>query len=129
MQQREADEATGDNWVFFGDQTFTQDFLYQVEWQAYLKSGLLTRLDLAFSRDQAEKIYVQDRLKENSAEVFSWLERGAHVYVCGDMSRMAKDVEATLIDIIATEGKLSAEQAQEYLKDLRNAKRYQKDVY
>lgn len=129
MQQREADEATGDNWMFFGDQTFTQDFLYQVEWQNYLKSGLLTRMDVAFSRDQAEKIYVQDRLKEQSADVFAWLERGAHLYICGDMSRMAKDVETTLLEIIATEGKLSAQQAQDYLKGLRNAKRYQKDVY
>ena len=129
MQEREATEASGDNWLFFGDQTFTQDFLYQVEWQNYLKSGLLTKIDLAFSRDQADKIYVQDRLRENAIEVFSWLERGAHIYVCGDMSRMAKDVEATLLDIIATQGKLSEEQASAYLKDLRNAKRYQKDVY
>ncbi|MGB1263010.1 MAG: assimilatory sulfite reductase (NADPH) flavoprotein subunit [Cognaticolwellia sp.] len=129
MQEREATEANGDNWLFFGDQTFTQDFLYQVEWQNYLKSGLLTKIDLAFSRDQAEKVYVQDRLKENASEVFSWLERGAHIYVCGDMSRMAKDVEAALLAIIAAEGKLSAEQASAYLKDLRNAKRYQKDVY
>ena len=129
MQQRDADEAAGDNWMFFGDQTFTQDFLYQVEWQGYLKSGLLTRLDLAFSRDQAEKIYVQDRLRENAQELFAWLERGAHVYICGDMSRMAKDVEAALLEIIAEQGSLSEEQAKEYLKDLRNAKRYQKDVY
>ena len=129
MQEREATEASGENWLFFGDQTFTQDFLYQIEWQSYLKSGLLTKIDLAFSRDQADKIYVQDRLRENAAEVFSWLERGAHIYVCGDMSRMAKDVEATLLDIIATQGKLSEEQATAYLKDLRNAKRYQKDVY
>lgn len=129
MQQRDAQEAQGENWLFFGDQTFTQDFLYQVEWQGYLKSGLLTRLDLAFSRDQAEKIYVQDRLRENAAEVFAWLERGAHFYICGDMSRMAKDVEAALLDIIAEQGKLDESQAQAYLKDLRNAKRYQKDVY
>ncbi len=129
MQEREATEANGDNWLFFGDQTFTQDFLYQVEWQSYLKSGLLTKIDLAFSRDQAEKIYVQDRLKENASELFAWLERGAHIYVCGDMSRMAKDVEAALLDIIATQGQLSQEQASAYLKDLRNAKRYQKDVY
>ncbi len=129
MQEREATEAAGDNWLFFGDQTFTQDFLYQVEWQSYLKSGLLTKIDLAFSRDQAEKIYVQDRLKENASEIYAWLERGAHIYVCGDMSRMAKDVEAALLDIIATQGKLSVEQASAYLKDLRNAKRYQKDVY
>ena len=129
MQQREADEASGDNWMFFGDQTFTQDFLYQVEWQNYLKSGLLTRMDVAFSRDQAEKIYVQDRLKEQAEEVFAWLERGAHLYICGDMSRMAKDVEATLLEIISEQGKLTAEQAEQYLKDLRSNKRYQKDVY
>ena len=129
MQQREADEATGDNWMFFGDQTFTQDFLYQVEWQNYLKSGLLTRMDVAFSRDQAEKIYVQDRLKEQAAEVFSWLERGAHLYICGDANRMAKDVHQALIEIIAEQGKLSTEQAEQYLKELRSNKRYQKDVY
>jgi len=129
MQEREATDASGDNWLFFGDQTFTQDFLYQVEWQNYLKSGLLNKIDLAFSRDQAEKIYVQDRLKENASEVFSWLERGAHIYVCGDMSRMAKDVESALLEIISEQGQLSQEQATTYLKDLRNAKRYQKDVY
>ncbi len=129
MQEREAQGAEGDNWLLFGDQTFTQDFLYQVEWQAYLASGLLTKIDLAFSRDQAEKIYVQDRLRENAAEVFAWLERGAHFYICGDMSRMAKDVESTLLTIIEEQGKLSSEDAQQYLKDLRNAKRYQKDVY
>ena len=129
LQDREANEAEGDNWLFFGDQTFTQDFLYQVEWQGYLKSGLLTRLDLAFSRDQAEKIYVQDRLREKAKDVFEWLERGAHLYVCGDMSRMAKDVELALTDIIAEQGNKTVEQAQQYLKDLRDAKRYQKDVY
>ncbi len=129
MQEREAREATGDNWMFFGDQTFTQDFLYQVEWQNYLKSGLLTRMDVAFSRDQAEKIYVQDRLKEQASDVFAWLERGAHLYICGDANRMAKDVHQTLIEIIAEHGKLSTEQAEDYLKSLRSNKRYQKDVY
>ncbi|NMP31702.1 assimilatory sulfite reductase (NADPH) flavoprotein subunit [Thalassotalea sp. M1531] len=129
MQQREALDATGDNWMFFGDQTFTQDFLYQVEWQNYLKSGLLTKMDVAFSRDQAEKVYVQHRLQENAAEVFAWLERGAHLYICGDMSRMAKDVETALLEIIAEQGGKSLEQSEQYLKDLRNAKRYQKDVY
>ena len=129
MQEREAREASGDNWMFFGDQTFTQDFLYQVEWQNYLKSGLLSQMDVAFSRDQAEKIYVQDRLKEQGSEVFSWLERGAHLYVCGDANRMAKDVHQTLLDVIKEQGKLSAEQAEQYLKDLRISKRYQKDVY
>ncbi|GLX78943.1 sulfite reductase [NADPH] flavoprotein alpha-component [Thalassotalea insulae] len=129
LQEREATDAQGDNWLFFGDQTFTQDFLYQVEWQAYLKSGLLTKIDLAFSRDQAEKIYVQDRLRESAEQVFAWLEKGAHLYICGDMSRMAKDVEAALVDIISEQGNKTAEQAQQYLKDLRDAKRYQKDVY
>lgn len=129
MQEREANEATGDNWMFFGDQTFTQDFLYQVEWQNYLKSGLLTRLDVAFSRDQSEKVYVQDRLKEHAKDVFEWLERGAHLYICGDANRMAKDVHNTLLAIIAEQGDLSEEQAQDYLKSLRSAKRYQKDVY
>nr|QXF14403.1 sulfite reductase [NADPH] flavoprotein alpha-component [uncultured bacterium] len=129
MQEREARDASGDNWMFFGDQTFTQDFLYQVEWQNYLKSGLLTKMDVAFSRDQAEKVYVQDRLKENASEVFAWLERGAHLYICGDANRMAKDVHNTLLEIIAEHGKLNAEQAEDYLKSLRSNKRYQKDVY
>ncbi len=129
MQEREAREASGDNWMFFGDQTFTQDFLYQVEWQNYLKSGLLTRMDVAFSRDQAQKVYVQDRLKEQASEVFAWLERGAHLYICGDANRMAKDVHQTLNEIIQEHGKLSAEQAEDYLKSLRSNKRYQKDVY
>lgn len=129
MQQRDADEASGDNWMFFGDQTFTQDFLYQVEWQNYLKSGLLNRMDVAFSRDQAEKVYVQDRLKEQASEVFAWLERGAHLYICGDANRMAKDVHQALLDIIAEQGNLSSEDAEQYLKDLRSNKRYQKDVY
>lgn len=129
MQEREARDASGDNWMFFGDQTFTQDFLYQVEWQNYLKSGLLTRMDVAFSRDQAEKVYVQDRLKEQASEVFAWLERGAHLYICGDANRMAKDVHQTLVEIIQEHGKLSKEQAEDYLKSLRSNKRYQKDVY
>ncbi|WP_432460886.1 assimilatory sulfite reductase (NADPH) flavoprotein subunit [Agarivorans sp. QJM3NY_25] len=129
LQQRDASDAEGKNWLFFGDQTFTQDFLYQTEWQGYLKSGLLTKLDVAFSRDQAEKIYVQDRLKENAAEVYQWLESGAHFYVCGDANRMAKDVHQALIEIIAEQGAKSPEQAEEYLKQLRSAKRYQKDVY
>lgn len=129
MQEREARDASGDNWMFFGDQTFTQDFLYQVEWQNYLKSGLLTKMDVAFSRDQAEKVYVQHRIKENAVELFAWLERGAHVYVCGDANRMAKDVHTALIEVIAEQSGKSAEQAEDYLKALRSAKRYQRDVY
>lgn len=129
MQEREASDASGKNWLLFGDQTFTEDFLYQSEWQAYLKSGLLTKLDLAFSRDQAEKIYVQDRLKENAQQVYQWLQEGAHLYLCGDANRMAKDVQQALIDIISEQGQQSPEQAEQYLNELRKAKRYQKDVY
>ena len=133
MQEREAlsdnGAELGNSWLFFGEQTFTQDFLYQVEWQNYLKSGLLSKLDVAFSRDQAEKIYVQDRLQENAAEVYQWLEQGAHLYICGDANRMAKDVHQTLIDIVVEQGAKTVEQAENYLKNLRINKRYQKDVY
>jgi len=129
MQEREATDATGKNWLLFGDQTFNEDFLYQVEWQAHLKSGLLSKLDLAFSRDQAEKIYVQDRLKENAVEVYQWLQDGAHFYVCGDANRMAKDVHTALIEIISEQGNKSLDDAEQELNELRKAKRYQRDVY
>ena len=92
IQERDAREASGKNWLFFGDRTFTQDFLYQAEWQKYLKSGKLNRLDVAFSRDQGEKVYVQHRILEKGDEVWRWLEQGAYIYVCGDATRMAKDV-------------------------------------
>jgi len=129
MQEREAQGDEGQNWLFFGNPHFTQDFLYQVEWQKYVKSGLLTRIDLAFSRDQAHKIYVQDRIRERGAELWQWLEQGAHFYVCGDANRMAKDVQEALIDIIAQHGNKDREAAEEYLNELRRAKRYQRDVY
>ena len=129
MQERDAADAPGKNWLIFGDQTFTEDFLYQTEWQAHLKSGLLSKLDLAFSRDQAEKIYVQDRLKENAQQVYQWLEDGAHFYVCGDANRMAKDVQQALIEIISEQGNKSLDGAEQYLTELRKAKRYQRDVY
>jgi len=129
MQERDVQAAAGDNWLFFGNQHFTDDFLYQTEWQAYLKSGLLNKLDVAFSRDQAEKIYVQDRLRENAADVFAWLERGTHLYVCGDADKMAKDVNEALIDIVAQQGKLARGDAEEYIAELRRNKRYQRDVY
>ncbi len=129
IQERDAREAQGDNWLFFGNPHFTQDFLYQTEWQSYIKSGLLTKATLAFSRDQAEKIYVQDRLLENGKEVFAWLERGAHFYVCGDATKMAKDVESALLTIIKEHGNKSDADAKAYLVALRKAKRYQKDVY
>ncbi|MBM7038191.1 assimilatory sulfite reductase (NADPH) flavoprotein subunit [Vibrio ulleungensis] len=129
VQERENRDAEGKNWLFFGDRTFTQDFLYQVEWQKFLKSGVVSKLDLAFSRDQAEKIYVQDRLRENAQQVWEWLQQGAYVYVCGDATRMAKDVHQALIDIAASEGGLNDEQAEQFINDLRKQKRYQRDVY
>ena len=121
--------ASGKNWLFFGNPHFTQDFLYQVEWQRYVKSGLLSKISLAFSRDQANKIYVQDRLREAGLELYQWLEAGAHFYVCGDANHMAKDVQEALLEVIAEHGHKSREEAEEYLSELRRAKRYQRDVY
>lgn len=129
LQEREAQGADGKNWLFFGNPHFTQDFLYQVEWQRYVKSGLLSKISLAFSRDQANKIYVQDRLREAGLELYQWLEAGAHFYVCGDANHMAKDVQEALLDVIAEHGHKSREEAEEYLSELRRAKRYQRDVY
>ncbi|MGN5086232.1 assimilatory sulfite reductase (NADPH) flavoprotein subunit [Aeromonas hydrophila] len=129
LQEREAQGAEGNNWLFFGNPHFTQDFLYQVEWQRYVKSGLLSKISLAFSRDQAEKVYVQHRLREAGQELYQWLEAGAHFYVCGDANQMAKDVQEALLDVIAEHGHKSREEAEEYLSELRRAKRYQRDVY
>ncbi|EOL8986291.1 NADPH-dependent assimilatory sulfite reductase flavoprotein subunit [Cronobacter dublinensis] len=129
MQQREADGATGKNWLFFGNPHFTEDFLYQVEWQRYVKEGLLNRIDLAWSRDQDHKIYVQDKIREQGAELWRWIQEGAHIYVCGDANRMAKDVEQALLEVIAAYGEMYAEAADEYLSELRVERRYQRDVY
>ncbi|KHN52359.1 NADPH-dependent assimilatory sulfite reductase flavoprotein subunit [Pectobacterium fontis] len=129
MQQRDAEGAEGKNWLFFGNPHFTEDFLYQVEWQRYVKDGLLTHIDLAWSRDQAHKVYVQDKLREKGAEVWRWLQDGAHLYVCGDANRMAKDVEQALLDVIVEHGGMDSEQADEFLSDLRLERRYQRDVY
>jgi len=129
VQERDNRDAEGDNWLFFGDRSFTQDFLYQVEWQKYLKSGLVSRIDLAFSRDQKEKIYVQDRLLEQAEQVWDWIQSGAYIYVCGDATHMAKDVNQALLTIIEKQGGKNTEQAEQYLNELRKAKRYQKDVY
>ena len=128
MQQRAADGAQGKNWLFFGNPHFTEDFLYQVEWQSYVKEGLLTRIDLAWSRDQQQKIYVQDKLREQGAELWRWINDGAHIYVCGDANRMAKDVENTLLEVIAEYGAMDAEAADEFLSELRVERRYQRDV-
>ncbi|MCY7296548.1 assimilatory sulfite reductase (NADPH) flavoprotein subunit [Alteromonas sp. a30] len=129
LQQREAEEAEGKNWLFFGNPNFTQDFLYQVEIQKYVKSGLLDKVSLAFSRDQQEKIYVQHRMIEAGKELYEWLEQGAHFYVCGDANRMAKDVNDALVSIVKTHGNKNDKEAEQYVNDLRRAKRYQKDVY
>ena len=129
IQEREELGAEGKSWLFFGDQHFVTDFLYQTEWQNYLKDGVLTKLDVAFSRDTEEKVYVQHRLLEHSQELFEWLQEGAVVYVCGDEKNMAKDVHNTLIEIIEKEGKMSREKAEEYLANMKQQKRYQRDVY
>lgn len=129
MQEREESGADGKSWLFFGDQHFVTDFLYQTEWQKWLKDGVLTKLDVAFSRDGDEKVYVQHRMQENSKELFQWLQEGAAVYICGDEKNMAHDVHNTLIDIIEKEGGISRDQASEYLADMQKNKRYQRDVY
>ncbi|MCL1115254.1 assimilatory sulfite reductase (NADPH) flavoprotein subunit [Shewanella basaltis] len=129
MQQRVADGVSGNSWLFFGNPHFEQDFLYQVEWQQYLKNGDLSRLDVAFSRDQAHKVYVQHRIAEQAETLWQWLQNGAHVYICGDAERMAKDVHQALVNIAVEQGGLSADDAEAYFETLRSEKRYQKDVY
>lgn len=129
LEEREASGATGKNWLFFGDQTRAADFLYEDQITRWQKSGHLARLDLAFSRDQAGKHYVQDRMLENSRELWAWLEDGARFYVCGDASRMARDVDAVLHKIIEKEGGKSAEEAKAHVSRMKSEKRYQRDVY
>ncbi len=129
LEERAATRAPGKNWLFFGDQKASTDFLYHDELSALRASGVLTRLDVAFSRDQTAKIYVQNRMLEHAAELWSWLEQGAHFYVCGDASRMAKDVDAALHQIVQGAGGKSAEAAAAYVQALKTAKRYQRDVY
>jgi sulfite reductase (NADPH) flavoprotein alpha-component len=129
MQQRDANSDAGENWLVFGNQKFTDDFLYQTEWLQYRKSRLLTRYDFAWSRQSNEKIYVQHKLREQAADIWAWLQRGAHIYVCGDAGTMARDVEQALLEIVATQGQLSLEDADEYLSELRQQQRYQRDVY
>jgi sulfite reductase (NADPH) flavoprotein alpha-component len=129
LQHREATGARGPSWLFFGARRFTHDFLYQLEWQDWLKSGLLSRIDVAFSRDQRAKIYVQHRLWEGRRDVFAWLEDGAQVYVCGDAKAMAKDVHATLLRIIADQSGKDEDGAAIYLREAQRAGRYLRDVY
>lgn len=129
LHERSARGATGRNWLFFGEQHAATDFYYRDELEGMQQSGLLTRLDLAFSRDQADKVYVQDRMREQGAQLWTWLEEGAHFYVCGDASRMAKDVDAALKDVVAQHGGMSAERAEEYVGAMSKERRYVRDVY
>ena len=129
VQERAETGASGRNWLFFGEQHFRTQFLYQLEWQEAVKKGTLHRLDVAFSRDQGQKVYVQHRLREKGRDVFAWLEGGASLYVCGEAQRMAPDVHEALIDIVATHGGRSREDARAYLESLREQQRYLRDVY
>jgi sulfite reductase (NADPH) flavoprotein alpha-component len=129
VEHRAALGSPGKNWLFFGDQHYTYDFLYQLEWQESLKDGTLTRLDVAFSRDQPEKIYVQHRMLQQAKDLYQWLEEGAHFYVCGDAARMAHDVHEALISIVESQAGISREAAEVYVENLKKTKRYQRDVY
>jgi sulfite reductase (NADPH) flavoprotein alpha-component len=129
LEERQATGAMGDNWLFFGDQHEAADFLYRDQFTAMLGDGTLKRLDTAFSRDQKQKIYVQDRMAENATELYAWIERGAHFYVCGDATRMAKSVEQALADAIANGAGITPEDAAERIKAMKKERRYQQDVY
>ncbi|HEV3325158.1 MAG TPA: flavodoxin domain-containing protein [Puia sp.] len=129
LAERDSTGAPGKNWLFFGDQHFTTDFLYQTEIQDWSRTGVLTRINTAFSRDQAQKVYVQHRMRQQAAGLFQWLESGAHLYLCGAKDPMSADVENTLLDIIRTEGNRSSARAESYLDDLKATGRYAKDVY
>lgn len=129
MQQRECDSHPGKSWLFFGERNFVTDFFYQTEWQQYLEDGILTKLDVAFSRDSETKQYVQHKMLDNGEEIYNWLEDGAYIYVCGEAQKMAKDVHNILINIIQEHAGISLEDAEEYLKYLEVNERYQRDVY
>ncbi|MBK1791748.1 assimilatory sulfite reductase (NADPH) flavoprotein subunit [Persicirhabdus sediminis] len=129
VEERAERGAKGESWLFFGDQHYNEDFLYQLEWQDHLKNGDLTKIDVAFSRDMPEKVYVQHKMLERAEELYQWLEKGAHFYVCGDASRMASDVNDALIEVISSQGGKSKEDAEAYIAQLKKDKRYQRDVY
>lgn len=129
LQEREMRGIEGKSWLFFGERNFRTDFLYQTEWQGWLKDGTLGRMDVAFSRDGNDKVYVQQRMKEQSRDIFAWLEEGAHVYVCGDATNLAPDVHEALIDIVVSEARTGREAAEDYVRSLQSDHRYQRDVY
>ena len=129
LQERSACSEAGKNWLFFGDQKASTDFLYENEIKSLLEQGVIDRLDTAFSRDQKEKVYVQHRMKEQSKDLWRWLQDGAHFYVCGDAKRMAKDVDAALHEIVSEQGGMDMEAAQAYVSAMKKNKRYQRDVY
>lgn len=129
LQHREANNQKGKTWLFFGERRFHSDFLYQIEWQKLLRDGFLEKIDVAFSRDQEKKIYVQHRLFEKQKELYEWLNKGAHIYLCGDMKQMARDVQQTLLQIFETQGGMTEEKAIEFMKALKKEKRFQLDVY
>ena len=129
LQEREVRAAAGRSWLFFGERNMRSDFLYQLEWQQWLKDGVLTRLDVAFSRDSSEKVYVQQRMLEQAQELYAWLEEGAHLYVCGDEKAMARDVHAALIKLVSRQSGISSEAASDYVARLAAEHRYQRDVY
>jgi sulfite reductase (NADPH) flavoprotein alpha-component len=129
IQERAVTKATGRSWLFFGDQHAASDYLYQDELKQYQKDGVLTRIDAAFSRDSAEKVYVQHKMLENGQELYAWLEKGAYFFVCGDKEHMAKDVHEALITIFEKEGGMEREAAEAHLKDMQKQGRYQRDVY
>jgi sulfite reductase (NADPH) flavoprotein alpha-component len=129
VAERDTSGAEGRNWLFFGDQHFTTDFLYQTEWQNWLQTGALTKMNVAFSRDQEEKIYVQHKLLQHATEVFEWLENGAYLYLCGAKEPMSVDVENTLLQIVKEQKNVVEEEAIQYLEVLKEEGRYVKDVY
>lgn len=130
MQQRNLEKKCGKNWLFFGNPNFTEDFLYQIEWQNYIKLGVLNKIDLAWSQDQNNKIYVQDKIKQKSFEIWEWITKGANLYVCGNAENMAKDVENTLLkNVISKFGNMNIDLAKDFLNNLRFLKRYQRDIY
>jgi len=129
LQERASRKSPGRNWLFFGDQRREHDFLYREELEKWLVDGTLSRMDLAFSRDQKEKVYVQTRMLERGREIWAWLQEGAHFYVCGDAKRMAKDVDNALKQIVAEHGQMSADDAGAYVSEMSKTKRYCRDVY